>query len=195
MPDLQLKEKIRRVKLGNVVTLVRHRCGPVLPEDDAGEEYLIEMLKIISLGPEPERKMINAVETFAPFLDRAEADRIILNVRRMPTWERWPKATILGESLRVTNAEREHLGLWLIHPCDMSAEDLAEQRKRKERARKARYRRKQSSMQNMADYLATHSISRTKPWEALNVGRATYYRLKKRGLLLETSMPTPLIDA
>jgi hypothetical protein len=179
---LEVREKIRRVRLGNVRTLVRHRCGLFLPDDDAGHEYLVEMLKIVSLGPDPDRRMGNIIETVAPHIDRAEGERIILHVNRMPTYDRWPRPHILGESLRLTNEERERLGLWSIHPCDISAEDLAEQRKRKARER-ARLRRAERGRQDRATYLEAHSINRTKPWKQLNMSRATYYRLKKQGLL------------
>jgi hypothetical protein len=179
MADLQKREMIRRVRLGNVRTLIQHRCGHTLPDDDAGQEYLIEMLKIISLGPDPERKMVNVVEVFAPFMNNGDAEKIIVHVKRMLTWERWPKAKILGESLRLTNAERERFGLWAIAPCDISEEDLAEQRKAKERARKARYRQRKKEMQSRAEYLATHSINRTKPWLAEGISKATFYRRKK----------------
>ena len=179
MPDLETREKIRRVRLGNVRTLIRHRCGHLLPDDDAGLEYLIEMLKIISLGPEPDQKMFNAVEVFAPFMNRTDAEQIILRVNRMPTWMRWPKAKLLGESLRLTNAEREGLRLWAITPCDISEDNLAEQRKAKERARKARYRQRKKENQSRVEYLASHSINRTKPWVAEGISRRTWYRRRK----------------
>ena len=99
MPEVSTKEKIRRVRLGDLRTLIRHRCGHSLPDDDAGVEYLVEMLKVISLGPDPQAKMINAVEVFAPFMNRGDAGQLIAHVNRMPIWERWPKAKILGESL------------------------------------------------------------------------------------------------
>ena len=39
IPDNQA-EMIRRLRLGNLRNLLRHRCGPTLPDDDAGREYL-----------------------------------------------------------------------------------------------------------------------------------------------------------
>ena len=125
------------VTLGSVRKLIRHRCGPILPEDDAGFEYLVEMLKLISLGSHADRKMHNAVEVFAPFLSSHDAEQIIDNVNRMPVWQRWPKARVLGESLMLTNAEHETLQLRGIHPCDISDEDLAERRKARKRARRS----------------------------------------------------------
>src|SRR5690349_8431964 len=111
MVELSTREMLRRVRLGNVRTLIRHRCGHTVPEDDAGLEYLVEMLKPISLGRDPQQRMVNAVEVFAPWMKASEADQIIRDVTRMPIWARLPKAKLLGENLRLTNAEREHLKL------------------------------------------------------------------------------------
>jgi len=50
------------------------------------------------------------------------------------------KGQALGQRLRLTNADREKLRLWTIAPCDMSKEDLAEQKKAKARFRMKLYR-------------------------------------------------------
>jgi hypothetical protein len=84
----------------------------------------------------------------------------------------------LGQRLRLTNAERERLRLWTIAPCDMSAEDMAEQRKTKARARMRRYRAKRGA-KTRADYRA-NSTAKTKPWEAGGVSRRTWYRHRKK---------------
>jgi hypothetical protein len=177
MTEPSTREKIRRVRLGNVRTLIRHRCGLFLPEDDAGHEYLIEMLKIVSLGPDPERRMVNVIETVAPHITGADGERIIRHVNRMSTYDRWPRPHILGESLRLTNAEREGLGLWSITPCDISAEDLAEQRKAKDRARKRRTRQAQGA--KLRSQYEGQSASRLKPWLAEGISRRTWYRRKQ----------------
>jgi hypothetical protein len=131
--------------------------------------------------------MLNAIRVSAPWMDPRYAESIIRDVISMSEWERWPKPHILGENLRLTNAEREHFGLWHIMPCDISAEDLAEQKKRKDRERKRRRRAEQGG-QDRAAYLRTHSVNRTKPWEQFNMSRATFYRLKKQGLLVPSAL-------
>jgi hypothetical protein len=55
-------EMIRRLRLGDLRKLFRDRYGPILPDDDAGREHLIELLLPISLGYEPDLKMRNAIE-------------------------------------------------------------------------------------------------------------------------------------
>jgi len=37
-------EMLRRLRLGNLRTLFRHRYGPTLPDDDAGRAELRELL-------------------------------------------------------------------------------------------------------------------------------------------------------
>jgi hypothetical protein len=58
-------EIIRRLRLGDLRSLLRARCGHTLPDDDAGREYLWELLLCVSLGAEPDLKMANAIEIWA----------------------------------------------------------------------------------------------------------------------------------
>ena len=166
-------EIIRRQRLGDLRRLLRHRYGPVLPDDDAGSEDLMDSLKPISLGPRPITRMRHEIELIAPW---AGTDSIIDQVSRLPTYERKPKAKPLGQQMQVTNAEREALRLWTIAPADKTDEEMATHRKAKERARQARRRRERGAKPRAA-YLAA-SLSRAKPWEAEGISRRTYYRRK-----------------
>jgi hypothetical protein len=47
----------RRLRLANLRKLFRDRNGPILPDDDAGREYLVELLLPISVGPHADIKM------------------------------------------------------------------------------------------------------------------------------------------
>jgi hypothetical protein len=139
-------ERRRRARVGTLRALLRNRSGPTLPDDDAGREYLEELLVAPSTAAhEPRKKMLNAVEVFAAWLGQAEAEELIDEISRRPIGQRMIKAAVLGERLRVTNAEREILRLWTIHPVDMTAEDMAEQRRAKARAREAARRRRRGS--------------------------------------------------
>lgn len=110
-------EIMRCLRLGNIKTLLRWRCGPELPDDDAGREYLYELLLPVSLGPEP-AKMANVIETWAPWMDCKERFGLVAQIERTPAHVRKIKATILGDRLRVTSEERERLRLWTIKPFD-----------------------------------------------------------------------------
>ena len=185
MPRRSL-ETVRRQRLGDLRRLFRHRYGPVLPDDDAGREDLIELLKPISLGPNPMERMRHEIELVAPWASAAE---IIHFVNQLPIWERKVKSASLGQSLRVTNADRELLRLWTILPVDMTTGELAEQRKAKDRARKIRKRREQGARPR-AVYEA-ESKRRLEPWNAENVSKATWYRRRAAG---ETSPSGAKLD-
>ena len=87
-----------------------------------------------------------------------------------------PSPEVIAERVRFTNADRERHRLWTIPPIDMSKEQLAEQRKRKDRERRMIARRKAGAQLRDA-YLAMFS----KPWITAGVSRATWYRRKAKG--------------
>jgi hypothetical protein len=170
---------IRRLRLGNLRKLLRDRNGPILPDDDAGREYLLELLLPISVGPLAAIKMSNAIEVWAPWMQQKEAGAIIDQVNLMPIWQRKPTARVLGERLRVTNGERERLKLWTIAPCDMGQRGMLWWRKHKDGERKRRLRQLRGQ-QSRAAYLANHTASKQQPWIAHGISRRTwYYRTKQ----------------
>ena len=168
-------ENIRRQRLGDLQKLLRSRCGHELPDDDAGREYLWELLLPISLGPEPVRRMLKAVEVWAPWADD-KGRQLIDQINRLPVYERKPKARPLGEKLRVTNQERELLKLRTIRPFDMTDMQLKELRQAKDRAR-------QQARQHAGSNPHTASLARLKPWATKGFSRRTWFRkqAKRRG--------------
>ena len=170
MPD----ETMRRFRIGNIRGLMMWRCGRVLPDDDAGREYLTELLIAISLGSEPAPGMFHAIKDHAPWMSDDEALGIVADVLTIPAAKRRVTARELGERLNVTNDERERLHLWTIKPADMTDKDLAAFKKAKhcERMRRRRQARGAAPRQQ---YEAT-SLSRTKPWQAKNISRRTWER-------------------
>ena len=173
-------EIVRRLRLGDLRKLFRHRYGPTLPDDDAGREDLMELLRPISLDPwRPDRKMANVIETAAPWIGPEEAGRLIDWVNRLPAPERMSNAQELGWRLNLSNADRERLRLWSIKPDDMTADQLVEQRKAKKRARD-RLRRQSKGVKPRAVYLAG-ALSRRKPWQREGISRRTWFRRRAKG--------------
>jgi hypothetical protein len=167
---LTRQEILRRIRLGNLRSLFRARWGAILPDDDAGRGDLLEMLICISLGENASLKMAHAIEVWAPWMPRAEGAELIDHVSRMPSQDRKLSPGTLGQRLRVTNRERERLGLWTIAPFDMTPEQMADQRKAKKAARDAkRYTR------SRAQYLE-EALSKTKPWRKEGISRRTWER-------------------
>jgi hypothetical protein len=173
---LTRQEILRRIRLGNLRSLFRARWGAILPDDDAGRGDLLEMLICISLGENASLKMAHAIEVWAPWMPRAEGAELIDHVSRMPSQDRKVSPGTLGQRLRVTNRERERLGLWTIAPFDMTAEQMAEQRKAKKKARDSR-----RSKKSRGEFIEG-SLSRLKPWLAAGISRSTYYRRYETGM-------------
>jgi hypothetical protein len=171
-------EMIRRQRVGDLKKILRWRYGHALPDDDAGREDLRELLLPISMGREAGRKMKNAIEIWAPWMDATEAGQLIDDVDRTPTYLRKPNARELGLRQNVTNQTREALGLRTIAPSDMTPAQLVEWRKTKKRARDERRRRKAGKKPRPA-YLA-NSLSRTKPWEMEGICRRTWERRRQK---------------
>jgi hypothetical protein len=163
----------RRLRKSQMRRHRQHRHGYSLPNNDDGRQYLHEILLVESLNPKATDKLLmNTIETVAPWMKTDEANTFIEHINRIPPKERWRDPVELGKILQVTNEERERLKLWTILPYDMTRDELDAQRKAKKRAR-ARERRQR---QPRAKYLAAHAVNRTKPWLALGISRATYYR-------------------
>jgi len=160
----------RRLRLGELRKLTRDRCrGSVLPDDDAGREYLKELLLPISLGPYeairrpgaiqvwgPTERMRQEIEQWAPWMSEDEAQELLEEIDIMPMWQRTPMAKTLGGRLQVTYGERARLGLRTIGPCDMTEAAMALIRKQKKRQQDKLRRQKQPR----AEYLAA-SLSQT----------------------------------
>lgn len=172
--DDNQREMIRRLRLGNLRKLLRDRCGYALPDDDAGREYLHELLLPISIGPHAAIKMPNVIETWAPWVPLVAAQRLIDEINQTPIRQRMPTAKQLGKRLRLTNRERERLRLWTIAAFNMTPARASAWRKAKDRARKRRLRQLRGS-KSRAEYEAS-SVNRIKPWIAGGISRRTWYR-------------------
>jgi hypothetical protein len=172
-------ETIRRLRLGDLQKFLRWRYGPILPDDDAGRDDLYEMLLAISLGPEADQKIENAIAIWAPWMDADERLPLIDRINRTPLYLRKPNARALGQKLNLTNQERQALGIRTIAPIDMTDEQMAEQRKARKRARELRRRLARGSKPRNI-YLAG-SLTRKKPWEIEGISRATWYRRRETG--------------
>jgi hypothetical protein len=174
MSKREKQEVLRRLLVGDLRRVCRHRYGPTLPDDDAGRDDLGVLLYPISLDPNMAvEKMTAEIEVIAPWMPDSEAKQLIGDLMNLPLYWRKRPAKEIGERLRLTNAERERLMAWRIAPIDVTAEQLTEQRKAKDRARK-----RKRSKRTRAAYLSS-SLSRTKPWEAEGISRSTWERKRR----------------
>jgi hypothetical protein len=172
--DNKRREMIRRLRLGDLRKLLRDRCGPTLPDDDAGHEYLYELLLPVSVGPNAEIKMPNAIEVWAPWMSKQEAAQLIDQIKLTPIHQRKPNAKVLGQRLNLSYAQRQKLGIRTIAACDVTDAGMKLIRKRKRRERE-RLRRRLNGARSRAEYLAA-SLTKTKPWNLEGISRAKWYR-------------------
>jgi hypothetical protein len=88
-----------------------------------------------------------------------------------------PQPAELGAMLKLTYAQISANRLWTIPPIDKSKAELKALKQEAKRRREERRRRRNGAMTRAA-YLAT--VRSEKPWLALGMSRATYYRRKGR---------------
>jgi hypothetical protein len=169
-------ETMRRLRLGDVQKVLRQRYGHTLPDDDAGREDLRELLLPISLGQEAGRKMENAVQVWAPWMNAAEAGQLMDEINRSPVYLRKPTGRELGERLRLTYQERQAWGIRTIAPCDLTDDELLERRKARAAFRKWK-RRQAAGTRTRAKYLASFAKSQNKqrPWEQEGISRSQWF--------------------
>jgi hypothetical protein len=89
---------------------------------------------------------------------------------------RW-RADKLGIRLRLTEAERHRLGITTIGSIEVTKEERLKRRQARKRRRKELLRRAQGARQR-SEYEA-NSVNRNKPWLALRMSRASWYRAGK----------------
>ena len=168
-------EAVRCFRHGDFIKLFRHRWGPVLPDDDAGRGDLWLVVCNASLArKEPQKKMRHLIEVLAPWMTAEECEEYVKHVWGLDFYQRLMTGREIGESLRLTNAEREALKIRQFKPIDMTDEELAEQRKAKSRERRKRVR-ETSGRPSRETYLAKFE-SHQRPWEALGIHRRTWER-------------------
>ena len=185
MPSSQTFEVLRRLRLGDLRRLLRHRYGPTLPDDDAGRDDLIELLLPVSLRPKsPALVMRNMIETWAPWMTGEEAFHLIQRIERTPSGLRNRTAKDLGCRLNLTSSERERLKLWTIAAVDMTDDERAEWRRKKKRQRdrlRLERKRRQAGVRGRAVYLA-RSLSKQKAWLVQGICRRTWERLRRKAV-------------
>jgi len=171
----QTRLLIGRLRIGDLNKIFGRRYGGgrenyMFPEDDSGHEDLIILLQHY-LRSNP-HKMPRIIKLRAPWADADRANHLLEHVAAYP--RQW-KAQTLGRELRLTAAEWRLLDLRTIAPADMTVEERKQDRKLRARLRK-RHKRRAHGMKSRAEFLAANDISRTKPWLASGMSRATWYR-------------------
>jgi hypothetical protein len=171
-------EIIRRLRLGNLRSVLCARCGHTLPDDEAGREYLWELLLTVSLGAEAGRKMENIISISAPWMKMKEATEMTDQINRLRRYLRTVTPREIGQRLRVTREEWIRLKLKTVLPFDMTDEEITEFRKARKRNRD-RNRRRKAGKKPREVYIA-NSLSKKKPWATEDISRRTWERRRRK---------------
>jgi hypothetical protein len=149
------------------------RCGRRLPDDDAGREYLDQLVKHwVRLVPNGISSARANARLRAPWLTVPELDDLIASaVESLESPA--VSARKLGRKLRLTADEVVRRGITTITAFDHGANGT----RRRQRSWVAKARRANGARPR-EEYLAT-SKSRTKPWEAEGICRRTWERRQK----------------
>jgi hypothetical protein len=129
-------ERVRRLRYGDFLRLFRdryYRRGFYhFPDDSAVRDDLWLLVNNLSLtAVNPKERMRRAIEIWAPWMSAEERDAYVEHVWGLDFYQRLMSGREIGERLGLTNAERERLKLWQFRPIDLTDEELAEHRKRK----------------------------------------------------------------
>jgi hypothetical protein len=174
-------ERVRRLRYGHVIKLILARYGIAgVPDDEAGRPDLMELLWLASQAAAgAERKVRNAIEVYAPWMQQQEADELIQLIALTPDFQKARTSQELGDLVQLKNAERERLKLWSIRPCDVTADDFAKQSKARSLQRR-NAKRRQGGVRTRAEYLV-ECRTKPKPWDGSGLSRWQWYRRHKVG--------------
>lgn len=173
------KPLMRRVEVENII---RARHGTYIPDpedtDDRGTCLAYIRAAALSLS---EQDMFAWARRWAPW---ARPDEIQSFVDEASKRRHMMSADGVAGMLGVTYAERTALGLKTIGCCDLSKAERkakAKERKRERDRNQQTAKRKAKGRQDRKSY-EDQSLSRQKPWEALNISRRTWERRRVAGL-------------
>jgi hypothetical protein len=168
-----------KVRIGDLNKLFGHRYGGgklyQFPDDDSGREDL--MILVDHYSSSNPLALLRVLKARAPWATDADREALFEKASRFP--RRWT-AKALGERLNLREDDRLKLKIRTIGAVDMTPGLRKRLRKIKDKGRKYLARRA-ANMQTRAEYLATHTTSHDRPWEAEGISRRTWYRRQKVG--------------
>ena len=179
----EIRERYRRKRKPFIFTdkrveelqrLAHDRHGDTLPDNDEGRDFVFAIAAHL-IEPKRIRRWLDEA---APWFDEDDADELVVRITR----KRYRfRAAKLGQLLAVTWAEQTHLELDTITAIDTPPQVIAAARaqrraRQRERGRAWQERQRRKQGRKPRTQYEAESKSRTKPWEAEGMSRATWYR-------------------
>lgn len=166
-------------RLREVEAIIRHRFDGPVPDPDGTDdrETCLDFVRAAAFSLAGQ-DIVSWCCVFAPWATEADLVPIIAEATKR---RRMMRADGVAGLLHVTMAERLALKLKTIGAADMkktTRTKFMKTRKREMDRKRDEQKRRAAGAKDRASYVA-QSISTAKPWEALNVSRAKWYRLGK----------------
>src|SRR5262245_6810320 len=162
------------LRVAELNRLFERRWGARLPDDDAGRDDARIMAHHLAGLRGNDRRIAEWLEIWAPWMPATDAEALATAALSKPL--RW-RADTLGKLLNLSRAERDSLRIRTIGDIESTAAERRAARQERARLRKEARRRAAGSTQRQQYEVS--SVSRTKPWIALDISRRTWYRLGK----------------
>lgn len=161
------------LRLHDLAKIFRARYGVTLPDDDAGRDDLMVAVHHLASLAHPRGHIAKWLNLWAPWLTLAEQQQIIGEAIANP--QKW-KADALAWRMRLTKEDRRMLGVTTIGAIDENKAARTKRRKALDRQRKENARRAKGIKPRQS--YEGQSISKSKPWIAEGISRASWYRRK-----------------
>jgi hypothetical protein len=162
-------------------TYYRDGWGELDNDQDGRALFAVLLHTIANTGGDRLAKMREAQREFAPWLSENEFQRMAEEALRV---RRWWTADKLAQRIGLTYEDRQRLRITMIGAVDMPK--IERDRLTRERAAAAKKARRRANGVIPREEYEAGSISRTEPWKAEGISRATWYR--RRCQASETSL-------
>lgn len=169
------KVSITSVRLGELHRLRQARYPQGIPDEPKGRVLVRVLVHHLAAVPgDPRKRLPRWIEELAPWMSVADA-RTLLN-EALTNPRQW-RADRLAWRLGLTSQDRTALGITTIGAIDANKLQRAAARKEAKRNREQQ-RRRAAGRKPRAEYLAEQAAA-PKPWLALGMSRASWYRAGK----------------
>jgi hypothetical protein len=156
-------------RAAQLMRIYREQFPNGLPHNGLGLKYSRYICRTMAFYSTVEQRM-QWLDRYAPWMN-SEHRAKIANLSA-----HWYSKRSLGQHLELYDDDRERLQAWTIEAVDVSDEQRIDINKEKER-RRGELRRRKDGAHAREQFLADNDTSRKKPWLALSMSRAKYYRL------------------
>lgn len=164
------------LRMRDLEAVFTNRYGRTLPDDDSGREDARIAAHHLANLPRGDQatNVISWLAHWAPWMSPAQMGTLAAEAIEHDL--KW-KADTLAWRIRLTDRERKALRVTTIGAIDCGKVARAGRRKRADRANKQNRRRAESAIPRF-EYEA-NSLAKTRPWEAVGISRATWFRRRK----------------